>query len=77
VTRYRYSMIRWNLGPHMAKKGLENASQLAAGAGITPPVAYRVLRREAVERIEAATLEKLARYFRVKPWALLEYTPDE
>lgn len=60
----------------MERRGLANAYQLAAFAGLTKPAAARVLAGEPLERIEVATLERLSRAFRVKPWALLEYTPD-
>jgi DNA-binding Xre family transcriptional regulator len=69
-------MIRWNLDRHMAKRGLTNAYQLAAFAGLTKPTAARVLAAEPLERIDVATLHALATAFRVKPWALLEYVPD-
>lgn len=71
------AMIRWNVKPFMEKRGWTNASQLATEAGITAPVAYRVLAGEPLERIDVATLERLAAAFRVKPWQLLEHTPDK
>lgn len=70
-------MIRWNIKAHMARRGWQNASQLATGAGLTSPAAYRVVAGEPLERIDVGILEKLAREFRVKPWQLLEYTPSE
>lgn len=69
-------MIRYSLEKHMKRKRWENANQLAKGADIPPPLAYRVLSGEPLERIEVATLEKLARVFGVKPWALLEHVSD-
>jgi transcriptional regulator with XRE-family HTH domain len=61
----------------MERRGLENAYQLAAFAGLTKPLASRLLAGAPLERIDVATLEALARAFRVKPWALLEYVPDD
>ena len=69
-------MIRWNLDRHMARRGLTNAYQLAAFAGLTKPTAARVLAGEPLERIDVATLDALTRAFRVRPWALLDYRPD-
>lgn len=60
----------------MKKRGWTNANQLADGAGLTKPAAYRVVAGEPLERIEVATLEALARAFKVKPWALLEWTEE-
>lgn len=67
-------MIKYDLKRHMKRRGWENANQLAKGADIPPPLAYRVLSGEPLERIEVATLEKLAGVFRVKPWSLLSHT---
>jgi hypothetical protein len=44
-----------------------------AGAKLTAPVAARVLAGEPIERIEVATLEKLARAFHHAPWDFLRY----
>lgn len=60
----------------MARKGWDTAYRLALETGISQPAAARVLSAHPVERIDVATLEKLAVAFRVKPWALLEYVPD-
>jgi hypothetical protein len=68
-------MIRWNVAARAAKHGVTNAHQLAAKAGLTLPVAYRVWAGEPLQRIEVATLEAIAAAFRVKPWTLLEYEP--
>ncbi len=57
----------------MAKRGIANPNQLAERTGLTLPVAYRVCRGMDLERIEIATLETLAEYFRCSPWRLLEY----
>lgn len=69
-------MIRWNLTRQMERRGLENAYQLAAFAGLTKPLAARLLSGAPVERLDVATLEALARAFRVKPWTLLDYEPE-
>lgn len=68
-------MIRWNVAKYMARKGWTTAYQLAQGAGISQPAAANVLAGRPLERIDVAALEKLARAFRVRPWALLEYEP--
>lgn len=69
------TMIRWNVERYMARKGWATAYQLAKGTGISQPTAANVLAREPLRRIDVEALEKLARAFRVKPWALLEYEP--
>lgn len=69
-------MIRWNLARHMERRGIENAYQLAAFAGLSKPTASRLVEGVALERIDVATLEALARAFRVRPWTLLEYVAD-
>lgn len=69
-------MIKYDLSRQMKRRGWTNANQLAKGADIPPPLAYRVLSGEPLERIEVATLEKLARVFAVKPWTLLVHKPD-
>jgi hypothetical protein len=69
-------MVRWNvrvIQKHMAKRGWTNANQLAVGAKLTAPVAARVLAGAPLERIEVATLEKLARAFHHAPWEFLTY----
>ena len=66
-------MIRWNVAKHMERKGWTTAYQLAKGAGISQPTAANVLAGEPLSRIDVEALEKLARAFRVKPWALLEW----
>jgi DNA-binding Xre family transcriptional regulator len=68
-------MIRWNLEPHMARKGWNTPYRLAAEAGISQPAAARVLSAHPIERIDVATLEALAKAFGVKPWRLLDYDP--
>jgi DNA-binding Xre family transcriptional regulator len=69
-------MIRYNIERHMHRKGWTTAYQLALHAGVTQPAAHRVMAGEPLQRIEVATLEKLAVAFRVKPWTLLEYEPE-
>lgn len=72
-------MIRWRLAPHLKRKGWTSAYQLARGADLTMPLASRLFHADGqpISRLEIATLEALARAFRVRPWALLEYLPDE
>lgn len=65
--------IYWNIKDRAAAKGWENAHQLAKAAGLSYPVAWRILQGEPIERIETATLETLARVFGVKPFSLLEH----
>lgn len=70
-------MIRWNVQPIAKRHHVPNAHQLAAKAGLTLPVAYRVWAGEDLKRIDVTTLHSLTRAFGLKhPWALLEYTPD-
>jgi hypothetical protein len=69
-------MIRYDLSGVMRRHRLENANQLAAFTKIPPPLAYRLLAGESLKRLDVATLETLARAFRVKPWTLLVYAPD-
>ena len=73
--------IYWNVKARAEAKGWTNAHQLATNAGISYPIAWRILQGEAsaepIERIETATLEKLARAFGLKsPWSLLDYRAD-
>jgi hypothetical protein len=72
-------MMQWNIRNFMDAKGWTNAHQLAAGAGLSYPVAERIVHGPPPDRIDARTLEKLRVAFipRAKtPWALIEYTPD-
>lgn len=72
-------MIIWNveaIRDLMTEHGLENANQLHAFAGLTVPTAYNVLNSARLERIETATLERLAVAFNCPPWDLLTYIPD-
>lgn len=68
--------LRWTLEKHMARKGWANAYQLAKGADLPKPTASRLVSGEFVARVDVDTLDTLCRVFRVKPWALLEWTPD-
>lgn len=70
-------MIRWSIDKHMARKGWTTPYRLAAETGISQPAAARVLAGDWLDRIDVHTLETLAVAFRVKPWALLEYVPEE
>lgn len=65
--------IRWNLQPLMARRGIANANQLAQRASLTLPVAYRCLEEKDLDRIDVATLEALAGYFKCSPWRLLKH----
>lgn len=67
-------MIRWNVAKAAKDRGWENANQLARGAGLSYPVAARLLAGEPLERIDVATLELLASVFSCEPWALLTWS---
>ena len=69
-------MIRWHLEPHMLRKGWGTAYRLAAETGISRPAAMRVLSGVPLERIDVGLLETLSRAFKVRPWALLDWTPE-
>ena len=70
--------IRWNVKDRARARGWDNAHQFALGAGLSYPLAARVFEGKALERIDVATLELLARVFGLKaPWALLDYDPGE
>lgn len=72
--------IRWKLETALRRAGIENAHQLAERAGIGYPAAVRIYAHldsgDALGRFDMRTLNTLARTFGVKPWTLLEYTPD-
>ena len=57
--------LRWHVRAIAAKNGIQNAHQLATSLRLTIPVAYRLWAEQEVERIDAKTLERLARFFRV------------
>lgn len=72
-------MFTWKLDGRWPKEGRPNAHQLALGAKLSYPVATRILANEPMARVDAATLGRLATYFRVKPekaLTLLEYRDD-
>ena len=70
--------IRWNVKDRAKARGWDNAHQFALGAGLSYPLAARVFDGRALERIDVATLEQLARVFGLKaPWALLDYEAEE
>lgn len=70
--------IRWDVKTRANAKGWENAHQFALGAGISYPLAARIFEGEPLERIDVATLEKLAKVFGLRnPWPLLDYDPKE
>ena len=70
--------IRWHVKDRAKGKGWKNAQQFAVGAGLTYPLAARILDGQPLERIDVKTLEKLAKVFGLKtPWALLDYDPKE
>ena len=74
MIRYVCNMIVWNLGAAMKRAGVENANQLAKRAGLSYPVAWRIIQNAPMERIEVATLEALGRAFGVDPLTLLKHT---
>lgn len=60
--------------------GWENANQLSIGAGLSYPVADRVLKNEPMDRVDMKTLAKIAKALHVPArnvLTLIEYTPDE
>lgn len=70
--------IRWDIRKRAADRGWENAQQFATGAGLTYPLAARILEGKPLERIDVATLEKLTKVFGLKtPWTLLDYDPKD
>lgn len=69
-------MIQYNLTEHMRRHGLTNANQLRHFAKLTTATAYNVLSGARLQRIEAETLEALAKAFDCHPGDLLEYTPE-
>lgn len=70
--------IYWNVKARAAAKGWTNPYQLAKGAGITQPLAARLLADEPLDRISVDTLETLARAFHLRtPWPLLDYRGEK
>lgn len=72
-------MMKWNLATRMAAKGWTNAHHLATGAGLSYPVADRILHGDSPDRIDGKTLEKLRVAFGIRgaPWSLIEYIPEK
>lgn len=72
-------MMMWNVRAFMEKRGWTNAHQLATGAGLSYPVADRIVNGPPPDRIDAETLEKLRVAFTPRartPWALITYVPE-
>jgi hypothetical protein len=71
--------VKWNVTKHLVDKGWDNANKLSLGAGLSYPVAARIIANEPMERIEVATLERLRSAFGLRgaPWSLLEYVPEK
>lgn len=68
--------IRWSVKGRAEARGWKNAHQFAIGAGLSYPLAARILESKPLERIDVATLEQLTKVFGLKsPWTLLEYDP--
>jgi hypothetical protein len=57
----------WKIDRHLERKGNPNAHQLALGAGLSYPVATRIIERREMTRLDSDTLTKLAVYFGLKP----------
>ena len=72
-------MVRWDVAALAKAKGWENANQLARGAGLSYPVASRVLDSEPLDRIDVSTLERLAVALDMvkTPWRLLAFDPPK
>lgn len=69
-------MIRLKLAELLEERGW-TAYRLAAEAGMTMPVAYKLADPDVeVRRIDVETLEKLCRTLGVQPGDLLEYVPE-
>lgn len=67
-------MIRWRVAEQLEKRGW-TAYRLAQEAGFSIPLAYRLVKSEPIQRIDAATLETLCRVFEVDPGELLAIEP--
>ena len=69
-------IIRWDVKRRAEARGWTNAHQFAIGAGISYPIATRILKGDPVEKLEVATLGKLTRAFGLSsPWSLLKVEP--
>lgn len=69
-------MIVWRLKPLLKRKGWENANQLATGAGLSYPVAHRLI-NEQMDRVDLGTLAKLCRALDCQPGDFLVYVPEK
>lgn len=79
IARFTVMAIYWDQARvryHMAKRGIRNASQLAAFAKVTKPTAKRVLDGDLIDRIDAGILESLAIAFGLGVGSLLIQRPD-
>jgi putative transcriptional regulator len=69
-------LIRWKIDKILEKKGW-TPHRLATVVGLTPPVAYRLVKPGAkAQRVDASTLSSLCKAFDCQPGALLEYIPS-
>lgn len=72
-------MLYWNLTKYLKDRGWTNANQLAAGADIGYPAAWRIMHcidnDEPMARLDGETHHALLAAFKLQrtPWALLEY----
>lgn len=69
--------IHWDgrrIRREMKRRGIQNASQLAAATGLTKPTAAKILAAGRLERIDVATLEALAGGLGIRPGALLVHS---
>ena len=69
-------MIRWRIPELLRLRGW-SAYRLAQETGLTMPAASRLAKGEPVQRIDAATLDKLCAAFQVQPGELLEWVSDK
>lgn len=66
--------IYWDVLERAKGRGWTNAHQLAIGAGISYPIAWRIMKDAPVERIDVVTVEKLMTAFDLtSPWSVLRY----
>jgi DNA-binding Xre family transcriptional regulator len=69
-------MVRLTLHDLMRRRGI-TAYALSRGTGLSYPSAYRMSRPSgSFGRVHADTLDRLCRFFKVQPGALLRWTPD-
>ncbi len=72
-------MFTWKLAKPLSTKGWSNARQLAAGAKIGYPTAWRIVKGVPFDRPDSRVLTALCKAFGVKraDWhTLLEWHPD-